>query len=194
MALLAKNPMDVILVNTRLFVGLCFGFATTWKLMGGEYGDGTFITSTLLFDGRVRDITCMVGPMTYDQVRTNVSLVELARIAPEHGLAVPIDFPARMVDFALAMSWGTVIGEGSVALAWLLPFKVFSSLRHVLLLGFVLVTYFFLPVVGFASVLAVIGFSWSALKGQHRVSSMYLITLGIVQLYSFKPSSFLFGE
>lgn len=191
--LLSGDPRAVLRTNAGLFVGLCFAMAALWKVIGGEYADGTFVASTFLFDSRVHEAAAVIGPVPRDQLGLMNRVVSLAMSAPTTETRITLDSPERLLAVSRWLGWAAVVGEGMVALAWLAPVGVFRRFRHTLLLFFILVTYFFLPVVGFASILALLGFAWSWLSGLQRTAGIYLMALAVVQLYSFPWPAWVLG-
>ena len=184
---------QVLAVNARLLVGLCFGFAIYWKLAGGEYLNGVFLHTTFLLDGRLRVPVSAASGLTMQEVATNGWLVGLLRDVDADGATVPALTNGRIRLLALASSYWTLLIEGSVALAFLaasalpllrrpLPAWVAGvvSLRDWLLLAFVVTTYFLLPVLPFAMILCILGLA-QVEQGRTRAVVAYLAALGVIQ-------------
>lgn len=99
-------------------------------------------------------------------------------------------FPHGLAGVAKAMCWWGLGIESLIAVLWLCPVRTPLSLKDASLIGFLVTTYMLLPVVGFASVLGVMGFSVAFLENRRRLAFVYLIALCFVQLASIPWGSY----
>ncbi len=180
----------VLLWNARGLVGICFGLAVIWKLLAGEYLDGTFWEYTLLTDSRLRVVSSVVGGIPLADLSTNRSLVADAFQWPAENPIVHLATSPQLAGVAKAMSWWGLGIESLIAVLWLCPVRTPLSLKDASLIGFLVTTYMLLPVVGFASVLGVMGFSVAFLENRRRLAFVYLIVLCFVQLASIPWGSY----
>ena len=145
-------------LNARWLIGLCFLFATVWKLSTPEFLDGSFFRFVLLSDGRFSGFTDLVGGVPADVTTANAAaLQQLTRPYSDVGVVQLADAP-RIATLARFLSFWTIGIEGSIALVFLLPdrFRV-SAARDLVLLLFMFSTYPVATVVGFGRLLAVMG-------------------------------------
>jgi hypothetical protein len=142
--------------TARILVGLVFSFAVSWKLLEGQYIDGSFFYFTFFTDGRAQRLASAIGSMPLQDVTV---VRDALAFAGARGLSVPLHVPdsPTLATVSLVASWLTLIGESVVALIHLLPSDRLYGARHILLFGFIVATYFVLPVVGFAFMLCILG-------------------------------------
>lgn len=176
LALISPRPGEVLAHNARWLIGLAFAFALLWKLLAGQYLDGSFLHYTFLGDERLSFASRWLGGLSVDQLAHNRAVEAELADHPALGAAVAFHTTALMRQTALISSYWTLFIEGTVAFAFLLPSRLatefheksttgprrllgwFSATRDLWLLGFLLTTYLLLPVLGFAYLLAVMGF------------------------------------
>lgn len=148
----------ILRLNGRLLIGLCFLFATVWKILGGQYHDGAFFVFQFDFDDRFKPwVVGLFGqpPETYD---LNAKQFSLTTADPALGTRFPVSHTPAMVWAALAFGWWTILIEGAIALSFLSsrPRWLFERRDWVLLL-FIYTTYLLTPVFGFGAVLITMG-------------------------------------
>jgi hypothetical protein len=159
LALGAVQPAVTLRQAGRWLLGAAFALAVVWKLaLSPDFADGRFFRVTLLVDDRFEDLVRLVAGMPYAEIdRHRAALTPLgggAVLAPDDTLVEP---PA-LRRLALALTWGGVIAETALAVAFLAPLPERRRwLRHVLLLGFCVVTYPVAPVAGFGWLLLAVG-------------------------------------
>lgn len=145
----------------RGLLAAAFGLAVVWKVvLSSDFVDGRFFRMTLIVDERFEDIVRLVGGMTLDDLEGHrAALVPLgsgAELAFDDDLIEPLE----LRRLALALTWGGLIAEAALALAFLLPLPSRHLwLRHVLLLAFCAATYPLVPVAGFGWLLLAMGAS-----------------------------------
>jgi hypothetical protein len=142
------RPHDVSDV-ARLLLGLTFAFAAMWKIIGGQYADGSFWIYTLLTDPRVAPWTRMVFDSSGSwhnvealrSVLTPTSQSETAQLQISDALNVAgkvIGVCGIVLETAIAVVF--LLPNGSVRRDWA---------RVGLIVSFVVV-YIAIPVIGFA--------------------------------------------
>ncbi|WP_416669483.1 hypothetical protein [Egbenema bharatensis] len=160
LAVSAKDTDGVLAWNGRVLIGLTFLFATFWKMWAGEYWDGAFLHYTFLSDDRVEAVATAIGGLSPNTLPQNRLLESLLKQFPQAIGRVTLSTSPRLQAFTLAASYWTLFIEGSVAIAFLVnPLQVFSRFRDWFLIVFIATTYFLLPVLGFAYILIIMGFT-----------------------------------
>lgn len=199
LCLRSPRPGAVLAHNARWLIGLAFAFAVLWKLLAGQYLDGSFLHYTFLADDRLSFAARWLGGLSPDQLAHNRFLETDLALNPQGGGSVPFETTDRMRMVALISSYWTLFIEGLVALAFLLPAawgrvaRWLSTTRDLWLLVFLVTTYLLLPVLGFAYLLAIMGFCQcvpaSAADGetpntrnQRRLRLGYLLLFAVLQI------------
>ena len=178
----SKNRDAVLAWNGRLLVGLVFLFATIWKLLAGEYWTGSFLHYTFLTDDRIAAFATMIGGLSPDVLPQNQLLESVLKTYPQAGLSVTLGTSPWLQRFTIAASYWTLLIEGTVALAFLgVGWWGLARFRNWLLLIFIATTYVLLPVLGFASILIIMGLAQCS-QEQRRDRLAYLLLLGGLQL------------
>lgn len=145
--------------SSRGLLAAAFTLAVVWKtVLSPDYVDGRFFRMTLIVDGRFEDLVRIAGGMTLEEIdRHRLALVPLgagAELAADEALVEP---PA-LGRLARALTWGGLLMEGAVAIAYLAPLGAAQQwIRHLLLLIFCGATYPVAPVAGFGWVLLAMG-------------------------------------
>lgn len=167
--------------TARVLIGLVFVCATVWKLLAAEYLDGRFLYYTALLDPRLETISSFLTTHGLEDLRLGREAVRAMGSLGLEDARVPLASSGRLWFVAIGLSWLTIVGEGTIAALHLWPPRRYQHTRHYALMGFVGATYFFLPVVGFAFVLAILGFAQCD-RGDQELRADYLLLLLIVQL------------
>lgn len=157
-SLLAAAPRQALAWNARILIGLCFLFATVWKLISIDYLNGEFFHYFLLQDSRFELISRFLGGLTPEQLRPE-RLVRVDYTSygdPTAGIAVR--YAADVGWISPILTWWTVFIEAAVAGAFLSPVGTWlSKWRDVVLVLFMLSTYIIAPVLFFAWILCGMG-------------------------------------
>src|SRR5262245_40651261 len=159
LALGSGDPWRVIGTSSRLLVGIAFAMAVLWKgVLSPDYVDGRFFRVTLLTDDRLAGTARLLGGLTRADIAANR---EALRAVPEG--AELLDPPAVIEPpafrrLATSLTWGALVSEALVALAFLAPLAGSGRrVRHAVLLSFCAMTYAIAPVAGFGWILLAIG-------------------------------------
>lgn len=184
LSLSGSRPRQVLRLNARLLVGLCFLFAVFWKGTSDDFLTGEFFQHTLLTDARFKNFARVAGGISEEAFRENAKgLAQLAGQVsrPE---SVQLQSSPRLGSLSIVLSWATIGLEGLIALAFLCPSGyLLSRWRHALLVVFALGTYALAPVVGFGWLLMVMGLAQCS-QDQRRTRAFYIITFLVIQIYS----------
>ena len=160
LVLLSSKPHEVLRTNARFLLGLCFAFAALWKVVGGEYLDGSFPAYLLLTDPHASalipglNVPADVLGANHEALLTQLSYEDFGRSVRLQG--------ATSVVFAAAVFIGlwTIVIEALIALGFLLPFRGrWRWIGDGSLLVFVATTYVFAPVLVFGGLLLSMGYA-----------------------------------
>jgi hypothetical protein len=174
----------ILAANARGLIGACFGFAVLWKFVAGQYLDGSFLHHTFLTDPRVQVPAALAGSMPLSDLAANRYLEGYLTSWPYEHPVVHLASTNRLEDAAVLLSYWTLLIESLVALLWLFPFPRTVVFKHAALMIFVLTTYGVLPVVGFATILGVMGFAAATISGRRTLSGVWLGVIGAAQCAS----------
>ncbi len=178
---------SLIRFNGRALVGLVFLFAVIWKILPGEFMDGSFFHLTFLSENRFGAFSMFVGGLDTQAMRVNRMLFQVLYAVPAEDTAVILSSNEKMKTIALLSSYWTILIEGSIAVAFLaITSKRLDGIRDILLLLFVLTTYFLAPVISFGMVLCILGLSQCP---QHmpRIKIAYVLAILLLQGINFMP-------
>jgi hypothetical protein len=171
-----RTPDQTLKDIARLLLGLAFAFATLWKLISPEFMSGGFFEFTFLIDHRLSAVASTLGLQPGDAGsagRAALQAWQNSGVIPE---AVTVTVSDTMRWLAPVMAWLTVVIEGGVAVAFLLPLAPARRwIRDASLLLFVVATYPLAPVLGFGRLLLAMGVMQSELKPQLR-NHLYVAT------------------
>ena len=183
LALALGRSRENLAISARWLVGLVFLLAALWKaVLAPEYLDGRFFRVTLLTDDRFAYTAQLFGGLSPDALAENR---EYLRVLPQGAelLDPPrLREPPAFRRLSLLSTWGALLLEGALALAFLLPWgRWTTSLRHGLLLAFCVITYAFAPVAGFGWLLAVMGLA--QLDSERRVLRASYVAVWLLLLF-----------
>ncbi len=162
-ALLTSTPLHSLATSARLLIGLCFLFATFWKLASGEFLGGTFFEFTLLYDPRFRNVADLVGGVPTSVALDNIATLR-ALLDPFSSVDVAdLRGSARLLGISRLLALWTVITEAAVAVAFLWPKgTLISKSRHLILIVFIATVYPIASVLGFAWLLIAMALAQSS--------------------------------
>ncbi len=180
-----SSSKDQYRVHAQSLLFVVFALATFWKLLDGEYLDGSFFQFEFIADKRLQGFVDHFLSMDFNQVRVNAFISE----TPVMEGLTPTFYKNKLllsdnaVLVARILSYLTVITEG--ALASLLLIKIVKSTFSQKwidwpLFGFFVVTYALLPVHGFASILIILAIA----QAPKEMVKFYLLAL-VTQLFTF---------
>lgn len=178
-----KTEMMTILAhNARYLIGLTFGFATIWKILGGEYLSGEFWHYTFLTETRIEIVAHWLGNLNRDTINQNYLLSDLLKNYLQPGIKATLVTSDRLEFLAIIASCWTIVIEGLIAIAYL-GNTWLTRYRDYLLILFLVTTYFLLPVLGFAYVLVIMGMSQCQSPFLRPIYLILLILLPLPRLW-----------
>ncbi|NET33920.1 MAG: hypothetical protein F6K19_18180 [Cyanothece sp. SIO1E1] len=182
LAVYAKSPDQILTRNAKLLIGLCFCFATIWKLLSGEYLDGSFLHLTFLLDQRLEMGAVLFGGAEPGALAANRDLFSLLQTrGPEETSTLATSL--RLSWVSLFFSYWTLLSEGGIAIAFLSPYPTWlSNNRDWLLILFILTTYAVIPVFAFAAILSLLGLAQCPLNLTKR-RAIYIAILLLIPIW-----------
>ncbi len=182
LAVRTKNARDILSWNGRLLIGLCFFFATLWKIIALQFFDGSFLQATILLDRRLEMAAYLFGGLPAEVLYNNRELLDYFA-ATSLGQEALLTTSPQLAFLSVILSYWTILCEGMVAIAFLIPqLKWLYDRRDYLLMLFIITTYPLVPVGGFASLLAVMGLAQCSCD-RPRVQFAYLILLVFIPFW-----------
>lgn len=178
---LAIGSPTVLRTSGRLLVAVAFTFAVLWKIVAGEYLDGSFFYLAFITDGRLQLVASTIADGGVPFVRGAGRSISDAMSSGALTSVVPLRHDPSLGAAAIALSWTGLAIEGAVAALHALPHERWYWPRHLSLMAFVAFTYLLLPVVGFGFALAVMGFA-QIREDDQRLKRLYLGLLCFLQL------------
>lgn len=159
LALLAVRPGPALARSARWLIVGVFLWATLWKaLLSPDYMDGRFFKVRLLTDSRFAVTAQVVGGLTPAELEGSLAYLDPAPFGRPTTADPELVLTPALSRFATILTWATVLLEGAVALAFLLPWGEWTlRVRHGALLGFCGAAYAIAPVASFGSILCAMG-------------------------------------
>ncbi len=185
-----EAQLKVIKFNARLLLGLCFAFATIWKLISVDYMDSTFFKFELLTDSRFRDAAQYVGRVDGEDLKENRKIRDQYKRSYRKDAEPSESFTlvsSPLVDLmAIGMTWWTIFIEGLIAVVCLWPGdRLVAIIRTTVVLVFAATTYLLAPVLGFGWMVVLMGFAQCPEKYKKLQASL-LVVLGLFYIYRMK--------
>lgn len=172
----ARN--ETLAMSARLLIGLCFGFATLWKLLSPDFASGAFFQYTLLTDSRFAEVAMWLGGVTSAGLESTEAALGLLFTYGDPQSAFYLADGPYLALVARAMAVWTIVIEGSIAVLFLLPRRFgITRWRDAALLTFVLTTYGIAPVLGFGWVLCAMGIMQSDTERFSGWPALYLVAI-----------------
>ena len=180
-ALAAEDPDEVLASTSRILVGLVFLFATVWKATSWSYvNDGTF-QFLLVTDFRFFPIANILADVTPEILEANRQALAGVRTATAE---IALETTPGVAPLATFLTWWTVLLEGVIALAFLVPRVRWLEVgRHILLLGFIASTYPPTNVIQFGWIIVAMGLA-SCPRSSRRLQLAYLIAFVFIFCFS----------
>jgi hypothetical protein len=183
LSLHAANPSDVLRLSGRALIAIVFVCAVAWKLLAGQFIDGSFLHFTFMVDTRVHRLGTWLSAGTMDETLALRDALAFMSARGMEGIPLKMQAAPSLEYLTLPMSWATLLIEALVAAVFVLGGRQISTWRHAALMAFIFMTYFLLPVVGFAAMLCIMGLS-QCQQDDHLTKAGYLVLLLCVQCAS----------
>jgi hypothetical protein len=168
----ATDPAATLAASARYLIGSLFALAAGWKLLSGEFIDGSFFRYSLLFDERFETVANLIGGTSDTAHDANIDQVSALLSDAGQGTVALREGPRNELVAQVFTWWGVVI-ESAVAVTFLLPLRSrWGWARHAALIGFAATTYVVVPIGGFGTLLLVLG---AAMVTTSQARSAYLV-------------------
>jgi hypothetical protein len=136
-------------------LGLVFLFAVIWKVLGGEYWDGTFWEYSLLTSPRTKVPAQLLGNLSPTVIADNIAALRSLVDPLANVDAITLAGSESLRGPAITIGWFGLLLEALIAIAFLVPAPSsvpVHTIRAALMLVF-LGVFLFVPVLGFAWIL-----------------------------------------
>ena len=195
LALASEDPPATLARSGRWLIGAAFAFAVLWKaVLSPDYLDGRFFRVTLIEDDRFADAVMLVSGLTPQDMLANRKALEPLPAGAELSDPAPLKEPRGFRALVAALTWGGIVLEGFVAVAFLSPVPaLLEKARHVALLAFCVFTYALAPVAGFGWVIATMGLA-QVRPDQGIIRAAYLSVFFLILLYAEIPWAGIVGS
>ncbi|MEM5566942.1 hypothetical protein WNY78_17605 [Psychroserpens sp. AS72] len=161
--------------NSKILIGLVMLFAVTQKIING-FGSPGFLHGRFLFDSRFMLVTHFIIDTPYEVLANNTNSISILKLIPRDHSFVSLTSTPFMGRILYAFQLFGLVFEGLVA-AFFLFSKKKSNAKDILLLIFCIGTYFIFPVIGFSSILLILGIAQSS----KEMRKYYIITFILIQ-------------
>jgi hypothetical protein len=188
LALGTSAPFATLARASRWLVATTFSCAVIWKaVVAPDFLDARFFRITLVTDPRFACVAERVGGLSPGQLAENREALAPMPTGVELLDGPVLVEPAALRVLARALTWGGLLLEVVVALAFLSPAAwAVARLRHPALLLFIVGTYAIAPVAGFGWLLAAMGLS-QVDDQRARLRLAYVAAAGAVLIYAETP-------
>lgn len=187
-SLLAASPKRALAWNARILIGLCFLFATLWKLFSPDYLNGEFFHYFLLQDTRFELIAWGLGGLSPEELAPGRVDRVLYTAIGDPNAGVTVAYASAVGWISPILTWWTVLIEGTVAVAFLSPLgSAISKWRDILLVVFMISTYIIAPVLFFAWVLCGAGVIQSDSERIRFAPLLYIIVFIMILIRFYIP-------
>jgi len=188
----ADDTDQVLRVNGRLLIGLCFLLAVGWKLRAPDFLTGGYYQHAMLTDDRIARAAQLLAGLdaaTFDENQMAVTRLTAYSSTLD---AVTLDGPAVLRPLSKGMVAWTLAIESCIIATFLWPGRSrhMAIGRHVSMCTFAATTYALANVGGFAWVLLIMGLA-QVRPARARWRLAYLAVLGLVILYQLGPLDYL---
>ncbi|TVR84811.1 MAG: hypothetical protein EA412_00145 [Chitinophagaceae bacterium] len=157
--LFTDNKQEALVLSSKLLAGLCFFFATFWKIITPEFMDGTFFTYLLIGgDVRFEWFSILISGMDDSLIKANQAVMDSVKSILFSGELLPVEITSDINSIALFMVWWTIFLEGFIAIVYLSSLYTDKDiLAHLALMTFIVTTYPVATVITFGLLLTCIG-------------------------------------
>lgn len=166
---------------SRWLVAATFALAVGWKVGAGQYLNGEFWFGTLLTDDRLRGLAAVFTGQSVRELESVRDAIHELALQGFEGVSLHMGDLPGLRRLSWVLSWLTVLVEAAVTVSHLVPGDRAHRYRHITLLSFMIGTYFLMPVLGFASILAALGIA-QARQDDDATKAMYLLVLALIHI------------
>jgi hypothetical protein len=169
------KDLNYLKSNAKILIGLVMFFAFFQKVING-FGSPGFLHGRFLFDSRFMLVTHFITDIPYEVLANNRNSISILKLIPTDNSFVKLSSTAFMAHILYGFQLFGLVFEGLVALLFLFS-KKNSIAKDIALLFFCVGTYFIFPVIGFSSILLILGIAQSSKK----MRKFYIYTFVLIQ-------------
>ncbi len=155
--LFQKNLKDQKLIlhfNARFFLVASMGFSVFWKIKSQDFLSSSFMEYTFLSDDRFESLLSWIG--IEEQVYREWYKLT-GTFSFENGFQQEFYVPRKVAILSILTTWAVLVGEGLIALFYAIRRGWADICGHITLIGFIIFTYLIAPVIGFGTILTILG-------------------------------------
>lgn len=167
--------IDYLKTNSKLLIGLVMFFAVFQKVIN-EFITPGFLHGCFLYDGRFMLITNFIIDVPYEELFNNRNSAAFLDVLPMNNSSVSLTSSALMGNLLYGFQIFGLIFEALVAGLFLVV-KKDNVIKDIALIAFCLGTYFIFPVIGFSSILLILGIAQSP----EKFRKYYIFTFILLQ-------------
>ncbi|MEL6720836.1 MAG: hypothetical protein AAFP82_19185 [Bacteroidota bacterium] len=171
-----EKKEEYLTKNSVLLIGLVMGFAVFQKMLNGFTEPG-FLHGRFLFDGRFLIITHFLTGIPLEDIEMNNELISTVHTLPIDGISTQLISSPIIRSFTYYFQLFGLLVEAMVAIFFLFS-KQFKQIKDYSLIAFCLGTYFIFPVIGFSSILLILGIAQAE---SPKLFRYYILSFILVQ-------------
>ena len=178
-----KDPLKMLAMNARIFIGLAFAFAVIWKgFLSPDFRNGDYFHFIYLTDSKFQYFLQIFCQIPAETINNNYGLMH--QLAESPTLQVQLQGMDHLHLIAQMTTWWTLLIESTVAIAFLSPTKKWlGPYRDWLLMTFAIVTYFVITISSFGIILMTLGYTQSSVNNL-RIRRAYMATIVIIFVFA----------
>ncbi len=182
LSVFSQDSFFLLQKNALWLIALTFIFATFWKLFSMEYYNGKFLHFQMLTDDRLKMLALLGSDIAEKSLEYNYDLYKMFKYEPNSSLYAPFLTTSGLKKFSLAFSYLTLAIEGGIAISFTFAKnRWLYRIKDWLLIGFIVITYFTIPVLAFGFILMILGIAQLE-KDNRTLFAGYLVCFIILQL------------
>ncbi|MBR9846654.1 hypothetical protein ACU8DI_01575 [Psychroserpens sp. BH13MA-6] len=170
-----KKDIGYLRANSKLLIGLVMLFAVFQKVIN-EFTAPGFLHGCFLFDGRFMLITHFIIDTPYQELLNNRNSTTILNMLPINNSSVTLTSSSYMGSLLYGFQIFGLIFEALVASLFLFS-KRESIVKDIALIIFCIGTYFIFPVIGFSSILLILGIA----QAREKFRKYYIFTFILLQ-------------
>ncbi len=178
-----RREAGSIAKQARWFLVAAFGFALLWKLIGGDYLDGSFVVFVLNDDPRFQPFVTTLGAGVDQIVRHNFDAIAAFRRALDVGATLELQEIPGLKTFGVLGSYWLILVEALLVATFVASDShKLARYRDATALAFLATTLLSFAVHGFASLVVIWLFTIAANDRARWLRATYLAIFGYLQV------------
>ena len=175
---------DIWSLNARFFLVFSMGLSVFWKIVSPDFMDGAFMEYTFLTDDRFEPLMGWIG-IDFDLVGSWYE--QDANFQFMSGFQSYFEVPKKVSLLAVITTWWVILSEGAIALFFAINKRISDIFGHLALIFFIFTTYLIAPVIGFGSILVILGLCVlrTRFKKDWFITLCYFLALVALAVYDY---------